>query len=207
MKVLIADDHDLILKPLEELICSFGEEFETASVGSVDAAVARLSKEHFDFVLSDLYFPGNSAPSFSVIDAATERGISSAVLSAEISPELLELAFRAGALSYIPKALKLHALASLIEVTVIYGVSTAPLLFKQSASILERVEAMSNGAKKTIKLLCENPGSDHKTLARLAGQSPNTVKSYMSQWMRLFSVSSSAAAAEEFKKVYGINGG
>jgi DNA-binding NarL/FixJ family response regulator len=205
MKILIADDHDLILQPLEELISAFGDEFESTCIDTIDGALKLLSKQHFDFVLSDLYFRTNT-PSFTVIEAAKDLGIPSAVLSAETSPELLERAYKAGAQSYISKTQKFEPMRLLIHLTIVHGVSTAPLLYAQSTSVLERVEAMSEGAKRTIKMLSENPGIDHKTLARLVNYAPNTVKTYMSHWMRVFGVNSSGAAAEEFKKVYGIHG-
>jgi DNA-binding NarL/FixJ family response regulator len=204
VKTLIVDDHEAISESIGRLITGFGNEYRVQSARTVASGLEQLSVSHFDFVLSDLYL-GSNTPTFAVIDAARERGVASAVLSAVVSPELMEQAYRAGALSYLSKSLPLDALGALIHLAIVHNVSHAPLLFRSSASVLEHVESMPDGAKKCIRELAKQPGLDHKSLARLVGLSPATVKTYMAQWIRVFGVGTSAAAADEFKKVYGIN--
>ena len=60
LHILIADDHAIVRKGLKQLIL---EEYPTAiieEVSDVESLIAKVIKQHWDIVISDISMPGRS---------------------------------------------------------------------------------------------------------------------------------------------------
>jgi two-component system nitrate/nitrite response regulator NarL len=115
MKVLIADDHDLVRETLAAFLQkSGGFEIETAT--SLSEAVAKVEKiGRFDVVLLDYEMPGmNGLEGLAKMRAANgERTV--AILSGTAPKKIAQDALDAGAIGFVPKTMGAQSLVNAIR--------------------------------------------------------------------------------------------
>ncbi len=113
VRILIVDDDEQTCKGLEEIL--LGEGYETISVTSGEAAVKKLAKEDFDFVLTDLVMPRMSGMEVlreaKRINPKTHVIIITAFATIESAVE----AMKQGASEYISKPFKLHEVQNIFR--------------------------------------------------------------------------------------------
>ena len=127
MRILVADDHDLVRETIAMFLQSEGM-VEVATVASVDEAVAAIAKSGgFDLALLDYQMPGmNGLSGLSRIKRAND-GKPVAILSGNATPDIAQKAIEAGAAGFVPKTLGAKSMISAIrfmaagEVYVPYG--------------------------------------------------------------------------------------
>jgi len=115
MKVLIADDHDLVRETMAAFLKSEGvEEVRTASTLEEGLGCV-ASFGSFDLVLLDYNMPGMNglAGLDRMLDANAGQPV--AILSGSISAELAEQAIKAGAAGYVPKTLAAKSMVSAVR--------------------------------------------------------------------------------------------
>ena len=185
MRILIADDHDMVREALGSYIESI-EDFSVSLAGNVDEALSSISKEGpFDLTLLDFSMPGMNGYEGlkQVINVSQDRPV--AIMSGLDPFGGAERALKEGAAGYLPKALPAKSLVNAIRF-MLSGERYVPL-----DMMLKRVEendASSVASNLTprelqvLRALCA--GSANKEIARDMDLSEPTVKLHVKVILR-----------------------
>ncbi|MEP4339983.1 MAG: response regulator transcription factor [Roseobacter sp.] len=166
MRVLIADDHDLLRDMLVMFLGSQGE-IETSTAANVDQACTRISEDDpYDLVLLDLNMPGmNGLEGLSRV-MAHEGGQRVALISGEATREIAEKALEAGAAGFVPKTLPAKSMINAVRFMAM-GEQYAPIDFMTAAEEAPTnplAEKLSQRELQVLKGLTE--GKSNKEIAR-----------------------------------------
>lgn len=197
MRILIVDDHDLILISIKKVLQIVDSKCDVTTAKSCDEGLQLLQQAPFDFVLSDLHL-GSTTPNFEILSACSRLGIRCAVLSGSSDSSLIDSAARHGACAYLTKTVSAEALTTLLTLVVKHGVSHAPLVATKVAEHAS-IETISGKERAVLELLAE--GKANKTIAREMGLSPNTVKVYTQRLFKILRVTNRTEAVLEFKRL------
>ena len=195
MRILIADDHDLVRDTIV-LFLQAESGIEAEAVGSLPAAVAAIeSQPQFDLVLLDMMMPGmNGLDSLRQV-MAMHGGQRVALISGTGSPELAEQALAAGAAGYLPKTLSAKSLANAVQFMAM-GEQYVPLGFLRSAPdepAHPLAQRLSRREREVLGGLIE--GKSNKEIARDLGISEPTVKLHMKTLYRKIGAQNRTQAA------------
>ncbi len=128
MRILIADDHDLV----REAIALFLQQQDSliiTSVADVDQALEVIEKERpFDLVLLDYNMPGMNGLDGLAKVLAHDRTNRVALMSGEANRKVAEDALKLGAAGFVPKSLPAKSLGNTIKFMAM-GEQYAPLDF------------------------------------------------------------------------------
>jgi two-component system nitrate/nitrite response regulator NarL len=128
MRILIADDHDLLRDTLVLYLEGSGD-VETASVPDLDQACATIERDGpFDLVLLDYNMPGMNGLAGLQRVLAMQGSPRVALMSGEATREIAEKALEAGAAGFVPKTLTAKSLVNAVRFMVA-GEQYAPLDF------------------------------------------------------------------------------
>jgi DNA-binding NarL/FixJ family response regulator len=183
MKVLIADDHDLV----RDTICAFleSEGFETTGVPDYTKALAHISRdERYDVVLLDYMMPGASGLDglTKMIDAG--NGTPVALLSGTASQTVVDAAMKNGASGYIPKSMPAKSMANAIrfiasgERYIPFGFDTPTARSPQGGN----EHNLSDRELQVLMGLCE--GKSNKEIARDCDLQEVTIKLHVKNLCR-----------------------
>lgn len=128
MRVLIADDHDLLRDTLVMFLEGQGA-METASAGTLQEAIDRIKADDaYDLVLLDYNMPGmNGLDGLRTVLAMDETD-RVALISGEATKQIAEDALEAGAAGFVPKSLPAKSLVNAVKFMAM-GEQYAPLDF------------------------------------------------------------------------------
>jgi two-component system nitrate/nitrite response regulator NarL len=161
MRVLIADDHDLVRETIASFLRSEGVD-EVLTAGDLDSALKVVEKHGtFDLVLLDYNMPGMDGLSGlnRMKMANNDRPV--AILSGSATPAVAEEAIKAGAAGFVPKTLPSKSIVSAASFMAA-GEIFAPFNFMNQAE----PAAVANLTKRetdVLRGLCE--GKANKEIA------------------------------------------
>ncbi len=195
MRVLIADDHDLLRDTLVMFL-------ETQSDIAVSQA-ADLSEAHklidtqdpFDLVLLDLNMPGMNGLEGLKSTLAMKGGQRVALLSGEATREIAENALEAGAAGFVPKTLPAKSLINAVKFMAM-GEQYAPLDFMTALDEGTKhplAEKLSPRELQVLKGLTE--AKSNKEIARDLDITEPTVKLHMKTLYRKINAANRTQAA------------
>ena len=171
MRVLIADDHDLVREALASFLQSEGIS-EVATVATLDEAIrASTDSGSFDLVLLDYSMPGMNGLEGLALMSAANRGRPVAILSGNASRSLAEQAIRAGAAGFVPKTLASRSMVSAVKLMA-SGEIFAPFDVMQPADAVKGT--LSQREIDVLRGLCE--GKSNKEIARSLDLQEVTIK-------------------------------
>ncbi|HBT01702.1 MAG TPA: DNA-binding response regulator [Citreicella sp.] len=162
MRILVADDHDLVRETLAAFLRAEGiEEVETAA--DLDDALQKVAEQDgFDLVLLDYNMPGMGGLSGMDRMRAANGQRPVALLSGTATPDIAEAAIRSGAAGFIPKTLPARTIVSAAYVMA-GGEIFAPYRFMTQEPKGKGADLTSR-EREVLRGLCE--GKSNKEIAR-----------------------------------------
>jgi DNA-binding NarL/FixJ family response regulator len=175
MRVLIADDHDLLRDTLA-LLLEREPDVTTAHAADLDGVVARIAEGGpFDLVLLDFGMPGMDGLEGLKRAMALNAGKPVALMSGVAPREVAEEALALGAAGFLPKTLPAKSLMNAVRFMV-NGERFAPVQFMtaRTEAPAERPGALSPREAQVLRLICD--GQSNKEMARALALHESTVK-------------------------------
>ena len=172
MKLLVADDHDLV----RETVAAYLRAEELGAVLTVgnlqDAITATMEEGPFDLVLLDYSMPGMSGLAGLTQMIAANQGRPVAIISGIATRALAEQAIETGAAGFVPKTLKPKSLISAVRFMTA-GEVFIPYDFMQNTDIA-LAGGLTSREKEVLRGLCE--GKSNKQIARDLALQEVTIK-------------------------------
>ena len=179
MRVLIADDHDLLRDTLE--LWFRQEKIEVATARDLDGAMAAVAtQEPFDLILLDYGMPGMNGLDGLRLTLDGAGGARVALMSGIAPREVAEKALEMGAAGFLPKTLPAKSLVNAVRFMAM-GEQYAPIDFMTAAAEVTPVNPLATKLTPReidmLRKLCE--GKANKEIARDLGIQEPTVKLHM----------------------------
>jgi DNA-binding NarL/FixJ family response regulator len=204
MRILIADDHRLIVEGVKLKLAELGADTEFSVAADVDELRRRLREEPPPaLALVDLAMPG--AQGHEHVHEAIRQlpGVPVLVLSGSEDPALMQELLAAGAQGFIPKAYSSDVMLSAVRLALAGGVYVPPMMLEPArpapapldgaparatpASLEERLRKLLTERQiDVLRLLSQ--GKPNKVIARDLGISEGTVKIHLAAIFRALNV-------------------
>ncbi|UWQ90813.1 response regulator transcription factor [Rhodobacteraceae bacterium M382] len=171
MRVLIADDHDLVREAIASLLMQEGFE-AVETVSDLGEAIAQVEQRGaFDLVLLDYKMPGmNGLEGLARMKAAND-GKPVALLSGNMSRAAVQDAINQGAAGFVPKTIASMSLSNAVKF-MIAGEIFAPYNFMQEPD--SAAGNLSTRETEVLRGLCD--GLSNKEIARNLDLQEATIK-------------------------------
>lgn len=195
MRVLIADDHDLLRDTLVLFLEGQGG-IKTSTAADLDQACKLIEAEDpFDLILLDLNMPGMNGLAGLKRAMAMRNGQRVALMSGAATRQIAEQALEAGAAGFVPKTLPAKSMINAVKFMAM-GEQYAPIDFMTAADPEvdhPLAEKLSPRELQVLKGLTE--GKSNKEIARDLDITEPTVKLHMKTLYRKLEVANRTQAA------------
>ncbi len=195
MRLLLADDHDLVLETLSAFLTAQGG-FEVETCGSLDAACAKMRDERlYDLVLLDYSMPGMNGLSGleKALDASSGRPI--AIMSGIARKEVAQDAINQGAIGFLPKTMAAKSLVNAVRFMAM-GETYIPMDFlnaEEETANQPLAKLLSERELQVLKGLCQ--GLANKEIARELDLQEVTIKLHVKTLCRKLDAKNRTQAA------------
>jgi DNA-binding NarL/FixJ family response regulator len=193
MRLLLADDHDLVRETLAAFLVAEGF-CEVTSVATLDQALEAIAAgQPFDLVLLDYQMPGMNGLDGLARARAAAPGVPVAILTGTAQRELAETALRAGAAGFVPKTLASRAMVAAVELMA-KGEVFAPIsLLGTGDPAGGSLAALTRRETDVLRGLCA--GKSNKEIARDLDLQEVTVKLHVKTLSRKLNAKNRTHAA------------
>jgi DNA-binding NarL/FixJ family response regulator len=178
IRILIADDHDLVRETLAAFIRDMGE-FHVEQAASFPDALSTIQDREkqgeapYDLVLLDYTMPGMTLPDGLTETMQAVSGKPVAIISGTASPEVARGALAAGAAGFLPKTMAPETLMSAVQHLLDGGIYT-PQHFLESTPATDSDVQLTPREMDVLRGICE--GKANKEIARDLNVQEVTVK-------------------------------
>ncbi|MDD9978255.1 MAG: response regulator transcription factor [Boseongicola sp.] len=191
MRILIADDHDLVRDTIGMFLEAEGMA-EIVAVENLDAAIEATDKTgSFDLVLLDFNMPGMDGLAGLARMKEANDGRPVAILSGTATPQVARDAIDAGAAGFVPKTLGAKSMVSAIRFMAA-GETYVPYDFMQQADA-KTVANLTERETDVLRGLCE--GKSNKEIARDLDLQEVTIKLHVKTLCRKLDAKNRTQAA------------
>jgi len=199
MRILLADDHDLVRDSIEEFLKRLDHDVQVLHAGTLPQALelARQNSE-LDAILLDLRMPGMNGLAGLKAMRAIRADVPVAILSGEVDPDTIRGALQAGAAGFLPKTMRATAMLGAMRL-ILAGERYVPeLLVADRAEAAGAPPAAAGGSRLTqrerevIGLLAQ--GLSNKEIGQRLKIEVVTVALHLRSIYRKFGVSSRTQA-------------
>ncbi len=191
-RVLVADDHRIVIAGLEALLA---DRYEITARASDGRALLELAREaDADFIVADISMPGLNG--IEALEAMRREGIDTPVvfLTMHAEPAYARRALEAGAAGYVLKHEAPQELLQALEVVaqggVFVSVELVPEVFGGGRPERDPASGLTPRQREILRLLVD--GRSAKEIARLLDISHRTVEYHKYQAMQSLGVESNA---------------
>ena len=195
MRILIADDHDLLRDTLA-LFFQAQSDIETYVASDLPSACKMIENDPpYDLVLLDLNMPGMNGLEGLKHALSLEGGQRVALLSGEATREIVEQALEVGAAGFVPKTLPAKSMINAVKFMAM-GEQYAPIDFMtalEDSPSHPLAEKLSPRELQVLKGLTE--GKSNKEIGRDLDITEPTVKLHMKTLYRKVGASNRTQAA------------
>ncbi|MEW6706658.1 MAG: response regulator transcription factor [Pseudomonadota bacterium] len=214
MKVLLVDDHPLILSALQAVIQGLGDDVKVVGAGSAREALGTLKADpEFDLVLLDLQL--GDANGFDVLAELRETypALPVVVVSASDRASDVIRSIDMGAMGFVPKRASNDTLTEALRLVMSGGIYVPPMTLGTEArspadsaagpdtlppidgyQTVPTLEALGLTARQHDVLLLLLQGKPNKHIARELNLSVETIKDHVAAVLRALGVSSRTQA-------------
>jgi len=195
MRILIADDHDLLRDTLVMFLENAGG-IETEAVGTFNDAIARIDVgPAYDLVLLDYNMPGMNGLVGLKSALVHEGGQRVALMSGEATKKIAEDALEAGAAGFVPKSLPAKSLVNAVKFMAM-GEQYAPIDFMTAEVAQDGNPLATKLTERELQVLKGlTEGKSNKEIARDLGLTEPTIKLHMKTLYRKVGASNRTQAA------------
>lgn len=214
MKVLIADDHRLIIEGVKTKLDELGVEVDYAVAMTVDELDSQLERSPLpDIAILDLSMPGASGPDHIASVLQRYPGLPVVVLSGAEDATQMRVLLDLGVRGYIPKAYSPDIMLSAVRLVLSGGVYIPPMLLSAAppGTAGANAESRPGGSVDALRqLLTErqvevlrllSQGKPNKSIARDLNISEGTVKIHLAAIFRALDVRNRVEAVVASRKL------
>ena len=176
MRLLLADDHDLVLETLAAFLRTEGA-FEVETCASLDAACDKIANDiAYDLVLLDYSMPGMNGLDGLEKARAASFGRPVAIMSGTANKAVAQEAIDAGAIGFLPKTMAAKSMVNAVRFMAM-GETYIPLDFlnaEEEETAAPLAKLLSERELQVLNGLCR--GLSNKELARELDLQEVTIK-------------------------------
>ena len=206
MRILIADDHAIVVGGLKQLLALVDDLQVAGEAANGHQVLEALHRDRFDLVLLDMNMPGPSGVDLIVRIRIQDPGLPILVLSMNNEPQVARAALKAGANGYLSKDNEPEELIAAIRKVAGGGRFLDPLLLDRIATGTETPDPVPAHEQLTVRefhILCLlSCGKTINEIADDLGISNKTVSTHKARLMQRMNFSSYAELVR-----YGIEHG
>lgn len=209
MKLLVVDDHPLIVHALREVLPDLAGDIELVTAGNRDDALAQVAR-HPDcsLVLLDLAVPGAHGLDLLAELRRSRPRLPIVILSATHDRATVGSALTAGARGFIAKTADAHTMLDAVRTVLAGGThvtkSFAPMRPREIEGVAIDVLGLTQRQSEVMMLLAQ--GKPNKMICRDLRLSEGTVKVHVSAILKALNVHSrSQVVAELAKRGIGVH--
>jgi two-component system, NarL family, response regulator YdfI len=194
LKVLVADDHELMVEAVRLAIEQAGEEFEVVATTTRGQQVLPLTAQtQPDLVVLDLRMPGMDGLTCLELLRQRHPGVKTVVLSGVEDANVVRSAFTRGAIAFIRKQVDPRDLPSALRQAA-DGTVTHPIFGEVEQPQLAGAEDIGLTERELAILRALGDGMSNKQIARQLWLAEQTVKFHLTNLYRKLNVSTRTEA-------------
>ncbi|NBE07834.1 response regulator transcription factor [Paragemmobacter ruber] len=174
MRLLLADDHDLVRETLAAFLLAEGFD-EVRCVATLPEALQALSDgPRYDLVLLDYTMPGMNGLEGLSRALAAGQGVPVAIITGTAQRDLAKAALEAGAAGFVPKTLASRAMIAAVQLMASGDVFAPISLLMEEPEMALTLQSLTRRETDVLRGICQ--GKSNKEIARDLDLQEVTVK-------------------------------